>query len=313
MNIVFLDRDTLKSRPLQFSFTHQYTEYPTSTPEQTMDRLAQCNIVIANKALITAEHIAAHPQLKMIAIPATGYNNVDIVAAKQAGIVVCNVPAYSTQSVAEHTMMMLLALSRNLPAYLRDVGAGMWQKSPIFCYQSAPLNDIAGKTLAIFGRGNIGQRVGELAQAFGMNVIWGEHKHASLIREGYIAFDEAISRADVISLNCPLNEHTHHLIGETELKRMKPNAILLNMGRGGLADEQAVLAALKYGQLGGAGFDVLSTEPPREGNPLLAHLPNLIVTPHMAWGSVQAVNNLLRILEDNIQSFVAGMIKNRVV
>ncbi|MFC2506273.1 MAG: D-2-hydroxyacid dehydrogenase [Kingella sp. (in: b-proteobacteria)] len=312
MNIVFLDRDCLHSRPLHFNFNCHYTEYPSSTPEEINQRLIGNDIIIVNKAIITAEHIAANPQIKLIAVTATGYNNIDIAAAKAAGIAVCNVPAYSTNGVAEHAIMMMLALTRNLPAYLRDVAAGMWQKSPIYCHYGAPLHDVFGKTITIIGRGNIGRRIGELASAFGMTVVWAEHKNATAIRDGYTDFQAALKQADVVSLNCPLNESTHHLISEAELQIMKPNAILLNVGRGGLADEQAVLAALKYGTLGGAGFDVLSIEPPTTGNPLLTHLPNLIVTPHMAWGSVEAIERLVSILEQNINQFVAGKIQNNV-
>lgn len=312
MKITFLDRAGLRSRPLQFTFPCEYIEYQYTTPEQVLERLRGVDIVIVSKVVITAEHIAANPQLKLIAVTATGYNNIDVAAAKAAGLPVSNVRAYGNDSVAEHAFMMMLALSRNLPAYLRDVAAGLWQQSPTYCHYGAPMRDVRGKTLAIFGRGNIGGRLGELATAFGMNVIWGEHKHADRVREGYVAFQAALQQADFVSLNCPLNEHTRHMIGETELHMMKPHAILINVGRGGLADEQAVLAALKYGKLGGVGFDVLTTEPPREGNPLLTHLPNLIVTPHMAWASDEAVDNLVRGVEDNINQFAAGKAQNLV-
>lgn len=310
MKIVFLDRDTLPTRPFQFTFPHHYQEYPTSTPEEAAERIKGADIILCNKVNITAEMIAANPQLKLIALSATGYNNVDLVAAKNAGVTVCNVRAYGNESVAEHAFMLMLALMRNLPAYMRDVAAGIWQNSPHFCHFGASMRDLNGKTLTIFGRGNIGQTLANYARAFGMNIIWGEHKNASTIREGYTAFDEAIAGADIISLHCPLNEQTRHMIGERELKMMKSQAILINVGRGGLADEQAVLAALKYGTLGGAGFDVLTEEPPRQGNPLLARLPNLIVTPHMAWGSTEALNRMTDILEQNVHLFVAGTPQN---
>lgn len=310
MKIVFLDRETLPTRPLQFNFPHQYEEYPLSTPEEAVQRIQGAEIVLCNKVQITAQMIADNPQLKLIALSATGYNNVDLLAAKAAGVAVCNVRAYGNESVAEHAFMLMIALMRNLPAYMRDVAAGIWQNSPHFCHFGAPMRDLNGKTLTIFGRGNIGQTLAKYAQAFGMKVIWGEHKNAKQIREGYTEFDDAIRHADVISLHCPLNEQTHHMIGERELKMMKPQSILVNVGRGGLADEQAVLAALKYGQLGGAGFDVLTEEPPRQGNPLLAKLPNLIVTPHMAWGSTEALNRMTDILEQNVNLFVAGTPQN---
>lgn len=310
MKIVFLDRDTLPTRPFNFDFEHEYVEYALTSPEETYERVKDANIVLTNKVVFNQELLAKLPHLKLICLAATGYNNIDLPAAQKAGVTVCNVRAYGNDSVAQHAFMMMLALSRNLPAYMRDVAAGVWQNAPFFCHYGAPINDLTGKTLAIFGRGNIGKTLAGYAQAFGMNVIFGEHKHADTVREGYVPFQAAIEQADFISLHCPLNADTQNMIGETELQAMKPKAILINVGRGGLADEKAVLAALKYGKLGGAGFDVLTTEPPREGNPLLAHLPNLIVTPHMAWASSEALENMTNIMEKNVNLFVAGTPQN---
>lgn len=308
--IVFLDRATLPSRPFYFDFPHTYHEYDTTRPEETAARIADADIVLSNKVVIGETELAAAPQLKMIAVCATGYNNIDLPACKARGITVCNVRAYGNDSVAEHALMLMLALMRNLPAYSRDIAAGFWQKSPHFAHFSAPLRNLNGKTLAIFGRGNIGQTIGQYASALGMNVIWGEHKNAPSVREGYTEFQAALKTADIVSLNCPLNEQTRHLIGEAELKMMKPQAILINCGRGGLADEQAVVAALKYGQLGGAGFDVLTDEPPKPDNPLLTRLPNLIVTPHVAWAGDNALQRMTEIIEDNIRLFIAGTPQN---
>lgn len=312
MNIVFLDRDTLPTRALRFNFPHTYTEYPLTDPEEIKERIAHADVVICNKVLMSAEAIASAPKLKMIALAATGYNNIDLAAAKAAGVVVSNVRAYGNESVAEHAFMLLLALMRNLPAYMRDVAAGIWKNAPFFCHFGAPIRDVHGKKLVIFGRGNIGTTLAVYARAFGMEVIWGERKGAKMIREGYTEFETALRDADAVSLHCPLNEQTHHMIDAAELQMMKPGAILINVGRGGLANEQAVLAALKYGQLGGAGFDVLTEEPPRTGNPLLTKLPNLIVTPHNAWASQEALNRMTEILEDNIAAFATGVPKNVV-
>lgn len=312
--VVVLDRDTLVQRPFDFHFEHILEEYSNTLPEQTAERLAGADIVVSNKVFISAEHIAANPQLKLIAVSATGYNNVDIQAAKAAGITVCNIRAYGNESVAEHAFMLMIALMRNLPAYQRDVAAGLWEKSSFFCHFGAPMRDLNGKTLAIFGRGNIGNTLAGYARAFNMNVVFGEHKHAAVVREGYVSFDTAIRSADVFSLHCPLTENTANMIGEAELQQMKPGAIIINCGRGGLVDENALVAALKYGQLGGAGFDVLTEEPPRQGNPLLkARLPNLIVTPHMAWASDEAMNRLFDILVENINGFMRGEPQNVVV
>ena len=313
LQIVVLDRDTLVNRPFEFDFPHTLSSYGTTEAHETLARIRGADIIITNKVVISAEHIAANPQLKLIALAATGVNNVDVEAAKQNGTAVCNIRAYGNESVAEHAFMMMITLMRNLPAYQRDVAAGLWENSPSFCYLGAPMRDLNGKTLAIFGRGNIGKTLATYAQAFKMNVVFAEHKNAQSVRDGYVSFDEAIRSADVVSLNCPLTPQTANMIGEAELQQMKPGAILINCGRGGLVDEAALVAALKYGQIGGAGFDVLTQEPPRDGNPLLkARLPNLIVTPHIAWASQEAANRLFDILLDNINRFVAGNPQNLV-
>ena len=313
LHIVVLDRDTLVNRPFDFDFPHTLSSYGTTEAHETLERIRGADIVITNKVVISAQAFAENPQLKLVAVTATGVNNVDVEAAKQNGTAVCNIRAYGNESVAEHAFMMMITLMRNLPAYQRDVAAGLWENSPFFCHLGAPMRDLNGKTLAIFGRGNIGKTLATYAQAFKMNVVFAEHKNAQSVRDGYVSFDEAIRSADVVSLNCPLTPQTANMIGEAELQQMKPGAILINCGRGGLVDEAALVAALKYGQIGGAGFDVLTQEPPRDGNPLLkARLPNLIVTPHIAWASQEAANRLFNILLDNINHFVAGNPQNLV-
>lgn len=313
LHIVVLDRDTLVNRPFDFDFPHTLSSYGTTEAHETLKRIRGADIVITNKVVISAQAFAENPQLKLVAVTATGVNNVDIESAKQNGTAVCNIRAYGNESVAEHAFMMMITLMRNLPAYQRDVAAGLWENSPFFCHLGAPMRDLNGKTLAIFGRGNIGKTLATYAQAFKMKVVFAEHKHAETVRDGYVSFDEAIRSADVVSLNCPLTPQTANMIGEAELQQIKPGAILINCGRGGLVDEAALVAALKYGQIGGAGFDVLTQEPPRDGNPLLkARLPNLIVTPHIAWASQEAANRLFDILLDNINRFVAGNPQNLV-
>ena len=313
LHIVVLDRDTLVNRPFDFDFPHTLSSYGTTEAHETLERIRGADIVITNKVVISAQAFAENPQLKLVAVTATGVNNVDVEAAKQNGTAVCNIRAYGNESVAEHAFMMMITLMRNLPAYQRDVAAGLWENSPFFCHLGAPMRDLNGKTLAIFGRGNIGKTLATYAQAFKMNVVFVEHKHAETVRDGYVSFDEAVRTADALSLHCPLTPETANMIGEAELQQMKPGAILINCGRGGLVDEAALVAALKYGQIGGAGFDVLTQEPPRDGNPLLkARLPNLIVTPHIAWASQEAANRLFDILVDNINRFVAGNPQNLV-
>ncbi|HEZ6617729.1 TPA: D-2-hydroxyacid dehydrogenase [Neisseria meningitidis] len=312
--IVVLDADTLPGRVFHFDFPHELAVYGTTGAAETAVRVCGAHIVITNKVVISADIIADNPQLELIAVSATGVNNIDIEAAKAAGVAVCNVRAYGNESVAEHAFMLMIALMRNLPAYQRDVAAGLWEKSPFFCHYGAPIRDLNGKTLAVFGRGNIGRTLAGYAQAFGMRVVFAEHKHAPDVREGYVSFEDAVQTADVLSLHCPLNAQTENMIGENELRQMKPGAVLINCGRGGLVDENTLIAALKYGQIGGAGVDVLTEEPPKNGNPLLkAHLPNLIVTPHTAWASREALDRLFDILLANIHAFVKGEAQNRVV
>ena len=313
LHIVVLDRDTLVNRPFDFDFPHTLSSYGTTEAHETLERIRGADIVITNKVVISAQAFAENPQLKLVAVTATGVNNMDVEAAKQNGTAVCNIRAYGNESVAEHAFMMMITLMRNLPAYQRDVAAGLWENSPFFCHLGAPMRDLNGKTLAIFGRGNIGQTLATYAQAFKMKVVFVEHKHAETVRDGYVSFDEAVRTADALSLHCPLTPETANMIGEAELQQMKPGAVIINCGRGGLVDEHALIAALKYGQIGGAGFDVLTQEPPRDGNPLLkARLPNLIVTPHIAWASQEAANRLFDILLDNINRFVAGNPQNLV-
>ncbi len=311
LNIVCLDRGTLLPRPFDFHFPHRLSEYDASTDQQAAARIDKQHIIITNKVKVDAQALRANPQLKLIAIAATGYEHVDLAVAKAMGITVCNIRAYGLDSVAEHAFMLMMALMRQLPAYQRDVAAGLWQNSPYFCHFGAPIHDVNGKTLGIFGRGGIGLALAKRAEAFGMRVLFGEHKHAKTCRSGYVPFEQLLSQADVISLHCPLNAETENMIGEAQLQQMKPGALLINVGRGGLVDETALIAALKYGQLGGAGFDVFTEEPPSSGNPLLStRLPNLIVTPHMAWGSQEAMNRLFDLLCANINAFVAGQAQN---
>ncbi|MCS4534677.1 D-2-hydroxyacid dehydrogenase [Neisseria montereyensis] len=313
LKVVVLDRGTLPGGAFAFDFPFEIKEYENTLPEQTAERIQEADIVVTNKVVMDKNSIAAAPNLKLIAVGATGVNHIDMQAANQAGVTVCNVRNYGNDSVAEHAFMLMIALMRNLPAYQRDIAAGVWEKSPYFCHFGAPIRNLNGKTLAIFGRGSTGRTLAGFARAFGMKVIFGEHKHAQTVREDYVSFDEAIQSADVVSLHCPLTAETTNMIGETELQQMKMDAILINCARGGLVDENALVAALKYGGLGGAGVDVLTQEPPRDGNPLLkARLPNLIITPHMAWGSNEATSRLFDILLDNINQFVAGTPKNVV-
>ena len=311
--IVFLDRATLTVPVRPVNLPHRWVEYAATLPDETAARLQDATVAIVNKIQISEAILQQTPQLKLVAVAATGYNNVDIAACTARGITVCNVRNYALAGVPEHALMMMLALKRQLLAYRTDLQDGAWQKSAGFCLLNHPLHDLNGSTLTIVGGGALGQAMARIASALGMQVLFAEHKGAATVRPGYIPFEEALARADVLSLHCPLNPDTAGLIGKRELAQMKPDAILINTGRGGIVDEAALVAALQAGRLGGAGVDVLTEEPPRHGNPLLdVNLPNLIVTPHVAWASMETVQQLADQLIGNVEAFLSGCPRNVV-
>ncbi|MDP1908416.1 MAG: NAD(P)-dependent oxidoreductase, partial [Hyphomicrobium sp.] len=266
--IVFLQRGTLNAHVRRPAFAHEWAEHTETSAAEQAARLSGASIAISNKLAMPRSLLEQLPELKLIAISATGANHIDLACCRERGIAVCNVRGYSRHTLPEHTMMLLLALSRSLPAYLRDVAAGAWQQSDKFFLDGAPIADLHGATLGIIGRGSAGDAVARLATAFGMKVLFAEHRRASGVREGYAAFDTVLRSADAITLHCPLTAETDKLMGVRELALMKPGALLINTARGGLIDEAALLAALESGHLGGAGLDVLSEEPPVRGNPL---------------------------------------------
>lgn len=311
LTIVFLDRTGIPAtheipRP---NFAHQWIEYDRTSADQTYERAKDADIIITSKVLLTRELLAKLPKLKLIAITATGTNNVDMAAAQELGIVVKNVTGYSSVTVPEHVMGMIYALKHSLMSYHRDqIMTDRWATCGQFCYVDYPVTDIRGSTLAIFGKGNTGSEVARLAQAVGMRVIFAEHKNAQVIREDYVSFEEAFKQADIVSLHCPLTEQTQHLINAETLALMKPTAYLINTGRGPLVDERALLEALENRQIAGAALDVLAKEPPELDDPLMLaakRLPNLLITPHVAWASDSAVTTLVNKVTENMETFVA--------
>lgn len=314
--IVFLERDSIRAELRRPDFPHVWEEYPLTLSEDIYHRLKNATIAITNKVVLSGEILARLPDLKMIAGAATGTDNLDLDWCRSHGIVVSNIRGYAEHAVPEHAMMLILALRRQLLPYRADVKAGRWQTAPMFCFFDHPIRDLHGSTLGLFGRGSLGQGVARLAEAFGMRVLWGEHKGAAVVRPGYVAFEQLIREADVVSLHCPLSNQTRGMIGAAELAAMKPGVLLINTARGGLVDEAALAAALKAGRIGGAGFDVLSREPPREASPLLdpevLSLPNFILTPHVGWASDRAMQTLADQLTDNIEAYVRGSPRNRV-
>lgn len=312
--IVFLDRASLIADMRAPSFAHKWINHEQTRPQDAAARILDASIVIVNKVRLTGEILARAPRVRMIALAATGTDNVDLAYCRAHGIVVCNIRGYAVHTLPEHVFMLMLALRRNLPGWQADVRAGLWEKADQFCLFTRPINDLYGSTLGLVGHGSLGNGVRRLAEAFGMNVLVAERKAAAEMREDYTPFDVVIREADVISLHTPLTGETRHMIGAREFDLMKPTAILINTARGNLVDEAALAEALKSGRIAGAGFDVLSVEPPREGNPLLRlNLPNFIVTPHVAWSSREAMQTLADQLVGNIEAFVAGTPRNVVI
>lgn len=314
IRIVNLEGESIIARFRAPAVTHEWIEYPLTPPERVVERLRGAQVAVINKIRLNAEHLRQLPDLKLVAICATGTDNIDLAACREHGVTVSNVRGYAVNTVPEHAILLMMALRRSLLAYDADVRAGLWAKSGNFCLFGHPVGDLHGATLGIFGRGGLGQGVARLAEAFGMRILWGEHRGADTVREGYTDFATVLRESDVISLHCPLNDATRGMIGRAELQAMKPTAVLVNTARGGLVDEQALADALREGVIAGAGVDVLSQEPPRDGNPLLApDIPNLIVTPHMAWASATAMQAMTDQVVDNIDAFARGEPRNRVV
>jgi glycerate dehydrogenase len=308
--IVFLDRETLApqitlKRP---AFAHELVEYDRTAPDQVASRLQGASIAITNKVAITADVLAQCPDLKLIAVAATGTDVIDKAACAKHGVVVSNIRGYAVNTVPEHTFALMLALRRNLVAYRDDVLEGEWQKSGQFCFFNHPIRDLGGATLGIIGEGVLGQRVAEIARVLGMKPIFAAHKGRDGMGPLYTPWDEMLATSDVITIHSPLTPHTRGMLSTAEFRAMKKKPLIINTARGGLVDEAALVEALDEGWISGAGFDVLSTEPPSADNPLMraAGRPNVIVTPHVAWASDEAQQSLADQLMDNVAAFVAG-------
>ena len=306
-----LDLGDLDMAPLRQAFA-ELTLHASSAPEQVVERLQGAQVAISNKVRLDAATLAACPDLKLILASATGTNNIDLAAARALGITVCNCQGYGTPSVAQHTLMLLLALATRLPDYQHAVRDGAWQQASQFCLLDYPIIELHGKTLGLLGHGELGGAVAKLAEAFGMRVLLGALPGRPA-RADRLPLHELLPQVDALTLHCPLTEGTRNLIGATELALMKSQALLINTARGGLVDEQALADALRAGHLGGAACDVLSEEPPRHGNPLLVpDIPRLIITPHNAWGSREARQRIVVQLAENATAFYSGTPK-RVV
>lgn len=287
--------------------------YERTAPEQVLERAAGAEVVLTNKVVITAEHIAALPDLKYIGVLATGYNIVDVEAARNRGIVVTNIPAYSTDSVAQMVFAHILNICLQVQYYTDEVRDGHWTSSPDFCFWDTPLMELSGKKLGIVGLGHTGSATARIAIGFGMQVCaYTSKSHFQLIPEiKKMELDELFRECDIVSLHCPLNEQTRGMVNAARLKTMKPTAILINTGRGPLVNEQDLADALNNGTIYAAGVDVLSQEPPRADNPLL-HARNCFITPHIAWASGEARQRLMQIAVDNLNGYITGKVVNNV-
>ena len=317
MKIVILDGYALNPGDLDWSVLSPFGEVTvyerTDSEEVAIERLAHCQILLTNKFPITESLLAACPELRLICVQATGYNIVDCAAARKRGIAVCNVPSYSTDSVAQLTFALLLELCNQVGLHNTAVHQGAWCASSDFCFWLSPLTELAGKTLGIIGLGSIGQAVARIGKAFGMNILAYSRSRRPECRElaTYVELDTLLERSHVVSLHCPLFPETERLINPETIAKMRPGAMLINTSRGGLIDEQAVADALCSGKLRGAAVDVVSREPMASDNPLLS-APNCIITPHIAWAPTESRIRLMNTLVENIEAFLAGKPKNVV-
>lgn len=317
MKICILDGYSLNPGDLDWSPVERLgdvTLFDRTPADKIVERAADADIVLTNKVPFSADTLRQLPRLRFICVLATGYNIIDTEAAARQGVVVANIPAYSTMSVAQMAFAHILNITNHVASYAREVADGKWTNCPDFCFWDSALTELAGKTMGIVGLGNTGMATARIAVALGMKVVAMTSKSADTLPEGITPapLDDVLASADVVSLHCPLTPSTRHLINATSIAKMKPSAILINTGRGSLVDEQAVADALNGGRLAAFGADVLSQEPPRGDNPLLS-ARNCFLTPHIAWATIEARTRLMSTATENVRQFIAGEpVANRV-
>lgn len=312
MQIVVLDAATVVGGGVDLDFLEafgQVTAYDLTPPELAAQRIGDADAVLCNKVPITAAVMAACPRLRYVGLFATGFNNVDVAYAAAHGVTVCNVPGYSTEAVAQHTFALILALTNRVGDYNATVAQGDWVKSATFSYFPIPLAELAGKTVGIVGYGAIGRRVGEIARAFGMQVVACGRRPIPDVTQ--LPLEELLAVADIVTLHCPLNADSAGMMDAAAFARMKPGALFINTARGPLVDEAALRAALDSGRLAGAGVDVLCHEPMAADCPLYG-APNCLITPHIAWAGVDTRHRLVGVVAENLRQFLAGTPINRV-
>ena len=316
LSIVHLDRATIgPSVALRKPQTpHLWTSYDRTEPADVITRLQGADIAVLNKVSLGRDELQHLPDLKMIALSATGYDKIDIAACREKGVVVSNITDYAQQTVPEHTFALILALRRSINAYWDDVRKGAWQASGQFCFFNHPIRDLKDSVIGVIGSGSIGSEVISIAKAFGMKVLIAGRKGHSEVKDGFTPFDEVMEQADIITMHCPLNADTKDLIALPEFRKMAKKPLIINGSRGGLVNENDVITALDEGLIAGAGFDVLTTEPPQDDHIIMQnlHRPNLIVTPHVAWASSQAMQVLWDQLIGHIDHFANGTPRNQI-
>lgn len=316
MHIVFLDQatfpDAVTVRPP--AFPHTLETFARTTTDEVVARAKDAEIIILNKVAMRADTLAQLPKLKMIAIAATGTDNIDLNVCKERGIIVSNIRGYAIATVPEHTMGLMLSLSRSIRPYHDSVTKGRWGEAAQFCYFDYPIFDLKGKVLGIIGDGVLGKSVAKLGEAFGMEVRFSTYKGVDGMGPLYTPFERILSESDVITMHCPLMDSTRNLLGPAEFDQMKKRPLVINTARGGLVDERALVDALKADKIAGAAFDVVTTEPIPDDHPFLEIMdrPNFILTPHVAWASIEAIQGLADQMIDNVDAFVAGSPRNAV-
>lgn len=313
-NIVFLDRDTIGptvsiTKP---SAPHQWQEYDRTSAEQVAERAKDAEVIVTNKVPIRADSLQRLPNLKLIVVAATGYDIIDMDACRERGILVSNVRGYATNTVPEHVLALMFALRRSIVGYRQDVIAGEWQRAQQFCFFNHPIKDLTGSTLGIIGRGALGQSLGNLAKGLGMRVLFGGRKGQNEPSADYVSFETLLSESDIISLHCPLNDETRNLIAYPEFQKMSRRPLLINTGRGGLVNETDLVRAVEEGLVSGVGFDCVTSEPITDDHPFyqIIERPNVIITPHVAWASEEAMQSLWNQVIDHINNFYAGSPSN---
>jgi glycerate dehydrogenase len=316
MKAAFLDYDTVSNGDLDTSALSAAVDDLTlfeSDDARTVERIRNAEVVLLNKVELSRELLEFAPRLKLIGVAGTGTNNIDVAGAGELGIAVCNVRGYCTASVVQHVWALILSLTQHLSGYARVVSNGSWTKDEAATVQSLPIRELGGRIFGVVGWGELGRGAAQIAQAFGMRVVIA-NRRGQIPGQDRVSLDELLAVADIVSLHCPLDDTTRGMMGSREFGMMKPDALLINTARGGLLDGHALAAALKAGRLGGAGIDVLTNEPPLDGDPLLdPGIPNLILTPHVAWAAREARQRCLDEMAANIRAFREGGRRSRVV